>query len=72
MIEGYVVHANEPGGPAAFLGVLSTWHHIFKDVVYATQEIMGDAVAVSPCRPSFDSVFNRVLPDLQNLGRLGP
>lgn len=46
MLQGYVVHANDPGGPAAYFGVLSSWDHILKDTLYATQEILGDAVAI--------------------------
>ena len=46
MIQGYVIHARDPGGPAAWIGALAPWHHVFKDTVYATQEMLGDAVAV--------------------------
>lgn len=46
MIQGYVVHVNEPGGAVAYLGDLRPWDHIFKDTIYATQEIFGDGVAV--------------------------
>lgn len=46
MIQGYVVHVNEPGGAVAYIGDLRKWDHIFKDTLYATQEIFGDGVAV--------------------------
>ncbi|KAH8099400.1 hypothetical protein BXZ70DRAFT_1009209 [Cristinia sonorae] len=46
LIEGYVVHVYEPGGAQAYLGNLASWHHVFKDTLYATQEIFGDAVAI--------------------------
>ncbi len=46
MIEGYVVHVNDPGGAVAYIGNLAPWDHVFKDTLYATQEIFGDAVAV--------------------------
>ena len=46
MIQGYVVHVNEPGGAVAYIGDLRRWDHIFKDTLYATQEIFGDGVAV--------------------------
>ena len=46
MIQGYVIHAGDPGGPAAWIGALAPWHHVFKDTIYATQEMLGDAVAV--------------------------
>ena len=47
LIQGYVVHAGDPGGPAAWFGALSPWDHVLKDTLFATQEILGDAVAVS-------------------------
>lgn len=46
MIQGYVEHADVPGGAVAYLGNLASWDHVFKDVLYATQEIFGDAVGV--------------------------
>ncbi|KAF7351554.1 hypothetical protein MSAN_01587900 [Mycena sanguinolenta] len=46
VIVGYVDYGSAPGGPVSFLGVLSTWHHIFKDSLYAFQSILGDAMAV--------------------------
>ncbi|GJE97188.1 hypothetical protein PsYK624_134010 [Phanerochaete sordida] len=46
LVQGYVIHAGEPGGAEAWLGLLSSWSHIAKDVLLATQEILGDAVAV--------------------------
>ncbi|PSS37990.1 hypothetical protein PHLCEN_2v173 [Hermanssonia centrifuga] len=46
MIEGYVIHRSDPGGPVAYIGKLAPWDHVFKDTLYATQEILGDAVAV--------------------------
>ncbi|KAF7342573.1 hypothetical protein MSAN_02013900 [Mycena sanguinolenta] len=47
VIVGYVDYGSAPGGPVSFLGVLSTWHHIFKDALYAFQSILGDAMALS-------------------------
>jgi hypothetical protein len=44
---GYVDHSLTPGGPAAFIGNLRTWDHILKDTLYATQENLGSAAAVS-------------------------
>ncbi|KAJ7432399.1 hypothetical protein FB451DRAFT_1420643 [Mycena latifolia] len=49
LVRGYVDFRTIPGGPVGYLGVLSTWHHIFKDTLYATQSILGDAVAVYRC-----------------------
>lgn len=46
MLQGYVIHGSDPGGPVAWLGALPPWHHVIKDTLYANQEIMGDAVAV--------------------------
>ena len=47
MVEGYVIHRNDPGGPVAWYAALAPWHHVFKDTIYATQEMIGDAAAVS-------------------------
>lgn len=52
MIQGFVVHVASPGGAVGYLGALAPWHHVFKDTLYATQEILGDAVAVCPFRRS--------------------
>ena len=46
MIMAYVIKRDEPGGPAAYIGALAPWDHVFKDTLYATQEMLGDAVAV--------------------------
>lgn len=46
MIRGFIDHVNSPGGAAAYLGNLAPWDHVFKDTLYATQEILGDGVAV--------------------------
>ncbi|KAJ7255836.1 hypothetical protein B0H12DRAFT_1113027 [Mycena haematopus] len=48
-IVGYVDYGSAPGGPVAFLGVLSSWHHIFKDSLYVVQSILGDSMAVYRC-----------------------
>ncbi|KAJ7805408.1 hypothetical protein B0H14DRAFT_3771673 [Mycena olivaceomarginata] len=47
VITGYV--ETTPGGPVDFLGVISSWHHIFKDVMYTVQSLLGDAMAVYRC-----------------------
>ncbi|GJE87833.1 hypothetical protein PsYK624_039160 [Phanerochaete sordida] len=46
LVQGYVIHAGDPGGPAAFFNRLDPWDHVMKDTLYATQEILGDAVAI--------------------------
>ncbi|KAI0341499.1 hypothetical protein BDW22DRAFT_1359087 [Trametopsis cervina] len=46
MLDAYVIHRNDPGGPVAHMGALAPWDHVFKDTIYATQEILGDAVAI--------------------------
>ena len=47
MVMGYVIHRNDHGGPVAWISALAPWHHVFKDTLYATQEMLGDAAAVS-------------------------
>jgi len=49
MIRGYVDFRLAPGGPVGYIGTLSLWDHIFKDTLYATQSILGDAAAVYRC-----------------------
>ena len=46
MVRGFVDHATDPGGAVGYLGALAPWDHVFKDTLYATQEILGDGVAV--------------------------
>ncbi|KAJ7460860.1 hypothetical protein B0H11DRAFT_938401 [Mycena galericulata] len=49
LIRGFITDRNAPGGPVGYLGQLALWDHIFKDTIYATQSILGDAVAVYRC-----------------------
>ncbi|KAF7367306.1 hypothetical protein MSAN_00792700 [Mycena sanguinolenta] len=49
MLRGYVDHSSLPGGPVGYLGVLSQWDHVFNNVIYATQSILADCVAVYRC-----------------------
>lgn len=75
MIRGFVDHATSPGGAVGYLGALAPWDHVFKDTLYATQEILGDGVAVSsPTYPTarlFSDCFRHLL-DLSLLGYLEP
>jgi len=48
-LRGYVDYSSVPGGPLVYLGNLAAWHQILKDTLYATQSILGDAVAVYRC-----------------------
>lgn len=73
MVEGYVDNANAPGGAAAYIANLAPWHHVFKDTLYATQEIFGDFVAV---RADHEPLTARPIlivsnPDLSLLHHLG-
>ncbi|KAJ6486464.1 hypothetical protein C8R47DRAFT_524041 [Mycena vitilis] len=49
MMRGYVDHISLEGGPVGYLGILSRWDHILNNVIYATQSIIGDCVAVYRC-----------------------
>ncbi|KAJ7682235.1 hypothetical protein DFH06DRAFT_971399 [Mycena polygramma] len=49
MMRGYVDHGSLPGGPVGYLGILSQWDHVLNNVIYATQSIIGDCVAVYRC-----------------------
>ncbi|KAJ7672837.1 hypothetical protein B0H17DRAFT_1083527 [Mycena rosella] len=49
LIRGFSDFRDTPGGPVGYLGNLALWDHVFKDTLYATQSILGDAVAVYRC-----------------------
>lgn len=49
LVRGYVDFALAPGGAAAYLSNLALWDHIFKDTIYATTEMLGDAVSIYRC-----------------------
>ncbi|KAF7288863.1 hypothetical protein HMN09_01368800 [Mycena chlorophos] len=69
LIRGFIIFRDAPGGPAAYLGVLEYWDHIFKDTLYATQSIFGDAAAVYRCWILWNSNWRIVvLPFLLLLG----
>jgi len=61
MVRGYVDFGMAPGGPVAYIGNLATWHHIFKDTLYATQSILGDTVAVYRCWVLWDHDYRFIL-----------
>ncbi|KAK7690204.1 hypothetical protein QCA50_006855 [Cerrena zonata] len=48
-LEAYVTLANVPGASLTFLADLPAWHQILKDVLYGTQELFGDIVAIYRC-----------------------
>lgn len=64
MIRGFVDHVNDPGGAVGYIGALAPWDHVFKDTLYATQEILGDGVAVSSIHLFFErnGVATKLLP----------
>ncbi|KAJ8502822.1 hypothetical protein ONZ45_g11409 [Pleurotus djamor] len=49
LMQGFSVHVHQQGGGAAYIGILRQWDHIFKDVLFATQEILGNAAAIYRC-----------------------
>ncbi|KAJ7747022.1 hypothetical protein B0H16DRAFT_1888932 [Mycena metata] len=49
MIRGFVDFGNASGGPVSFLAVISHWTHIFNDVLFTIQILLGDAMAVYRC-----------------------
>ncbi|THH32128.1 hypothetical protein EUX98_g2071 [Antrodiella citrinella] len=49
LIRGYVEFANAPGGAAGYLSQLAPWDHVFKDTIYATTELLGDAISIYRC-----------------------
>ncbi|KAH8106700.1 hypothetical protein BXZ70DRAFT_914721 [Cristinia sonorae] len=49
LVRGYVDFALAPGGAAAYLSELAPWDHVFKDTIYATTELLGDAISIYRC-----------------------
>ncbi|KAH8106730.1 hypothetical protein BXZ70DRAFT_914849 [Cristinia sonorae] len=49
LVRGYVDFATVEGGAARYLSELAPWDHVFKDTIYATTEILGDAVSIYRC-----------------------
>lgn len=46
IIQAFIVHRNEPGGPAAFFNELSNFTQIFGSTLYIAQTVIGDSVVV--------------------------
>ncbi|KAJ3524129.1 hypothetical protein NM688_g8614 [Phlebia brevispora] len=46
MIEAYVINRDAPGGPVVWMGMLSRWSYVFKDTLFVSMEILGDAAAI--------------------------
>lgn len=73
MVEAYVIHRNDVGGPAAWISKLAPWDHVFKDTLYATQEMLGDAAAVCHSFASILLLASHLtslldLPDIRRMG----
>ncbi|KAF7328514.1 hypothetical protein MVEN_02538700 [Mycena venus] len=49
LIRGFVDFRLAPGGPVGYIGDISRWDHIFKDTLYITQSMVGDAAAIYRC-----------------------
>ncbi|KAF8992009.1 hypothetical protein BDQ17DRAFT_1432717 [Cyathus striatus] len=45
LLQGYADNHIAPSGPAVYLSNLKAWHYILKDVLFATQQILGSAAA---------------------------
>ena len=73
MVEAYVIHRDDRGGPVAWISALAPWHHVFKGTLYATQEMLGDAAAVGYRWHGFGSVLIPATAlDLPHIRALGP
>ena len=72
LVRAYVDFEFAPGGPAAYLSELAPWDHVFKDTIYATTELFGDAISVSDLiHFMISTVILNYATDLSLLGRLG-
>ncbi|KAJ6458641.1 hypothetical protein C8R47DRAFT_146651 [Mycena vitilis] len=49
MMRGYADHSSLAGGPVGYLAIISQWDSVLKNVIYTTQSIVGDSVAVYRC-----------------------
>lgn len=46
IIKAFIIHRDEPGGPAAFFNELSEFTQIFGSTLYIAQTVIGDSVVV--------------------------
>lgn len=49
IIFAFIVHANDPGGPAAFFNKLSNFTQMFGSTLYVLQTLIGDALVLYRC-----------------------
>ncbi|KAI0652663.1 hypothetical protein C8Q79DRAFT_1005830 [Trametes meyenii] len=49
IILAFVIHANAPGGPAAFFNQLSNFTQMFGSTLYVAQTLLGDAMVLYRC-----------------------
>lgn len=46
IILAFIIHADAPGGPAAFFNELSNFTQMFGSTLYVMQTLLGDALVV--------------------------
>ena len=46
VINAYVYHSGDQGGPVTEIDRVDTWDHITADMLIVTQELLGDLAAV--------------------------
>ncbi|EPT04835.1 hypothetical protein FOMPIDRAFT_1094714, partial [Fomitopsis schrenkii] len=68
IIQAFIVHRNEPGGPAAFFNELSNFTQIFGSTLYIAQTVIGDSVVLLRCYLVWGSVWVIVVPFVLLLG----
>ncbi|KAK7028272.1 hypothetical protein R3P38DRAFT_2935085 [Favolaschia claudopus] len=49
IIKAFIIHRDEPGGPAAFFNELSEFTQMFGSTLYVAQTLLGDALALLRC-----------------------
>ncbi|KAE9402333.1 hypothetical protein BT96DRAFT_855837, partial [Gymnopus androsaceus JB14] len=68
MIQGYT---EDPAGPLAFYDTINLWSSVTKNVVYATQEVLGSVAATYRCYVLWDRDWRfLLLPTVLILGSL--
>jgi len=49
IIQAFIIHRNEPGGPGAYFNQLSSFTQLFGSTIYVAQTLVGDGVVLYRC-----------------------
>lgn len=61
IVLAFIIHADAPGGPAAFFNELSNFTQMFGSTLYVFQTLLGDALVVrtAVAYPLFNFEINK-------------